>query len=96
MVADLELLGLLIATVAGALTSSLLGWADAGGSFDIKKFVPSIVRAIISALVVFVGTYSGFVGEANIFVIILAYLAGLGIDAGLNRAAGAITGSSKA
>ena len=96
MVADLELLGLLIATILGALTSSLLGWADTGGAFDFTKFWPSIVRAIIAALAVFVTTYAGGIETVTIFVYIAAYLAGLAIDAGGNRIAGAITGSSKA
>ncbi len=95
MVTDIELLLLLIATISGALTSAGLGWADAGGNFDIKKFGPSIVRAIVAALAVFVATYAGGIEAVDIFVYIGAFLIGMAIDAGGNRLSGAITGSSK-
>ena len=91
MVTDLQLLGLLIATVLGSLTSWYLGWKDAGGGiFDFNKASPSIIRAVIAALVVFIPAFTGFIGEVAVFTYIIAYFAGLGIDAGGNRLAGAI------
>lgn len=96
MVTELQLIGILIATVLGALTSWGLGWGDSGsGEFSWDKAIPSIVRAIIGGFSIFVATYMGFAGEVNLFTFILAYFAGMGIDAGGNRLAGVLRGSSK-
>jgi len=95
MVTELQILGLLIATVFGSLTSWYLGWKEVGGDFDFSKASPSIIRAVIAAIVIFVATYTGYVGDANLFTYLLAYLAGLGIDAGGNRLSGAIAESRR-
>lgn len=88
---DLQLLGLLIATLLGALTSAGLGWADAGGAFDLRKFLPSVGRGIIAAVGIFIATYTGFTGEVTLFTCLGAFGIGLGFDAGWNRLAGAIS-----
>ena len=93
MIESLALVGLLVATVVGALLQSILGWKDVAGDipFDFGRYWPSLVRAAISAIVIFVGVYSGYVGEANLVTYLLAFLTGMGIDAAGNRLAG-ITG----
>jgi hypothetical protein len=96
MVAELTLALLLVATIAGALIDAVLGWKDAGNPFDFAKFWPSIVRAVIAALIVFTATYTGFVGEVNIFTYIAAFLIGIGVDASGNRVAGIITAARSA
>ena len=96
MVADLTLALLLVATVAGALIDAVLGWKDTGNSFEFGKFWPSIVRAIIAALVIFTVTYTGFVGEVNLFTYIAAFLVGMGINTGGNKVAGIITAARTA
>ena len=96
LVSSIELTGLLIAAVVGALISAVLGWKDAvdkaadPNPFDIKKFWPSIVRAIISALTIFAATYTGFANEVTVFTYILAFLAGAGIDSAGNKISGII------
>jgi len=87
---DIELLLLLIAAILGAMVSSLLGWADSGKPFDARKFIPSLIRAGISAVVVFVGTSYVNIGAVTLMIYILTFLAGMGIDAGGNRLAGTI------
>lgn len=96
LIGNIDLIGLLIATVVGAIISAVLGWQDnvpnqsTPNKFDINKFWPSIVRAIISALAIFAATYTGFVGDVTIFTYILAFLAGAGIDSAGNKIQGII------
>ena len=96
LIGNLELIGLLIATVVGAIISSFLGWQDSVDNsatpnpFKWSKFWPSIVRAIISALTIFGATYSGYVGGVTIFTYILAFLAGAGIDSAGNKISGVL------
>ncbi|GAI06974.1 unnamed protein product [marine sediment metagenome] len=87
---DIELLLLLASAIFGALLSAGLGWAESGSPFDARKFWPSLVRAAISAVVVFVGTSYAHVGPITAIIYIFAFLTGMGIDAGGNRIAGAI------
>jgi hypothetical protein len=96
MVAELTFALLLVATIAGALVSAVLGWKDTETPFDFAKFWPSIVRAGISALIIFTATYTGFVGDVNIFTYIAAFLIGIGVDASGNRVAGIITAARSA
>lgn len=87
---DIELLLLLIATIIGTILSALLGWAESGNPFNARKFIPSVARAAISAVVVFVGVNYGHTGSITLIIYILAFLTGMGIDAGGNRLAGVI------
>ena len=87
---DIELLLMLIAAILGAILSAGLGWAESKDAFNARKFVPSILRAGISAAVVFVGTSYVNIGEVTMLIYVLTFLAGMGIDAGGNRLAGAI------
>lgn len=93
MASEIELAVLLAVTVLGSLTSWYLGWKDKETTepFVLDKAIPSLIRAGIAALIVFIATYTGFLGEVSIFTYCLAYLAGMGLDAGGNRLSGAIT-----
>lgn len=85
---DLELLVLLMLAAAGAITNALLGWAESGQSFDARKFIPSLIRAGISAIVVFLGTIVVDVESVTIIMYVGAFLSGMGIDTAGNRIAG--------
>ena len=79
---------LFLATVLGAVTTSGLGWLDSGDAFDARRFVPGLIRGIIAAVIVFIASYQGFVGEINLFTYLAAFLAGGGFDVVVNRLAG--------
>lgn len=82
---------LLIATIAGALTASGLGWAEAGGAFNARKFIPSAIRAAIAAVLMLLGTTYLMNGQpVTLLLYVLAFMTGMGVDAGGNRLAGAI------
>ena len=89
------LIGLLLATILGALVQSILGWQDSQQKFDFSRYWPSMIRAVISGIIIFIGAYSGFVGEANIFTYLIAFLTGMGVDAAGNRLAGIIRKDNK-
>jgi hypothetical protein len=88
---DIELLLLIIATFAGSIVDSLLGWADAGGNFNARKFLPSALRGAFSAVVVLLGTIYLYEGPIGLLLYVLAFFTGMGIDAGWNRLAGAVS-----
>jgi hypothetical protein len=85
---SIELLFLFLATVFGAVVTSGLGWLDSGTPFELRKFVPGLIRGIIAAIIVFVASYSGFVGEISLFTYLGAFLAGGGFDTMVNRLTG--------
>lgn len=91
MIPDLELAILLLVTVFGALTDAVLGWKDGGGDFDIKKFWPSIVRAVVAAALIFVANYTGYItGSATIITYVAAFLVGMGLNSAVNKVSGVI------
>ena len=79
----------MIAAILGAILSAVLGWAESGADFDRRKFVPSLVRGAIAAVVVSVGVDYADV-SITLIIYIGAFLTGMGIDAGGNRLAGAL------
>ncbi len=87
---DLGLIGMFVATLLGALIASVLGWLDSGTPFEASKFIPSLIRGLIAAAVVFVSTYAGFVGEVTVYTIITAFLTGGGFDVLINRISGIV------
>ena len=77
-----------IAAFAGGSLSALLGWLDSQEPFNPRKFVRSIVAAVISGIG-FALAYQG--GEmVTIRDILLAILGGSGVDVLSNRALGAL------
>ncbi|MBA7638155.1 hypothetical protein ES703_45808 [subsurface metagenome] len=87
---DIELLLMLIAVIFGAITSAGLGWAESGAAFNARKFVPSLVRAAIAAVLVLVGTRYIEIETATLLIYVLVFFAGMGIDAGGNRLSGTL------
>lgn len=88
MITDIQAIILLIATILGAITTAGLGWSDSGANFDKRKFIPSLIRGIITAVGVFIVTYAAYTGEVTLFVYVGAYLAGGFFDVVGNRASG--------
>lgn len=70
----------------GGLISILAGWSNAGGSFDWRKFLASLLRTIVSA--------AGFAAAFNYSVgvtplsLLTAFLGTVSIDTLGNRLAG--------
>lgn len=74
----------------GGIASAVMGWMDSGEAFVARKFVSSVVRALVAGVVFAVGyTLSGTVGVLDILV---AFVAGAGVDVLGNRIAGSIRG----
>lgn len=79
------------AAVIGALFSATLGWLDSAEPFEPRKFTSSILRAIVAGIVLAVGYVVGSPAQTvTLLDALLAFLSGMGIDAGGNRLAGAI------
>jgi hypothetical protein len=85
---EIEILLLFLATVAGAVTTSGLGWLDSGDPFNLRKFLPGLIRGIVAAIVVFIATYEGWIGEITLFTYLGAFIAGMAVDVVGNRLAG--------
>lgn len=85
---EIQMLILFLATIAGAITTSVLGWLDIGDPFSIRKFLPGVIRGIVAAVVVFIATYEGFIGEVTMFTYLGAFIAGMAFDVAGNRIAG--------
>jgi O-antigen/teichoic acid export membrane protein len=81
----IQLVVLTVVAVGGAILSALSGWADSNELFNIRKFYPSIIRALIAGLLVVVG-FQGAT-EITYFDYLFAFLGGLGVDAGGHRIA---------
>jgi hypothetical protein len=86
----IETVILFLATVLGAVTTSALGWLDSNTPFDARKFIPSLIRGIIAAIIVYISAYAGYVGTVNFFTYLAAYLAGGGFDTVINRLSGIV------
>jgi hypothetical protein len=82
-----------VAAFVGAMVAALLGWTESGEGFDARKFSSSIIRAIIGG--VGIAAAWDYVGSITPIAYLLAFLAGVGVDAGGNRIAGAIAARVK-
>jgi len=83
---------LAIAAVLGAIFAGLLGWLGSNEPFSHRKFASTVLRAILSGAIVAVGyiitpTLGGLLG------IVVAFLAGAGVDVLGNRAAASVAAS---
>ena len=82
------LLLILVAAFGGGMLNAFMGFLDAKEPFDSRKFGKSVITCIIGALVISVGfAFSNGITTRDIF---MAILAGAGVEAGTNRALGAI------
>lgn len=84
-------MGILYVTLAafgGGIAAAIMGWMDSGDVFIGRKFMASVVRALVAGGVFAVGyTLSGSV---TIMDIVIAFVAGAGVDVLGNRVAGSI------
>lgn len=83
---DVILIG--VAAFVGGMIASLLGWAQAEEPFIFKKFLSSLIRALVAGIVIAIAyDYSGAITLVSYLV---AFLAGAGVDAGGKRVSGII------
>lgn len=84
----MNILWIALAAFCGGLISATLGWCDSGEPFQPRKFLASVLRAVIAGAI-FAAGYS-YLDEITGIDIIAALCGGAGVDALGNRAAGAI------
>ena len=76
-----------LAAFGGGIVSALMGWLGSGENFVGRKFAASVLRALLAGAA-FAITYSlATAGVATGMDIVIAFGAGAGVDALLNRAA---------
>jgi len=73
----------------GSVVSGILGWMKSGGPFVPREFLTTVLSGI-GAAVVFALAYNYSTTGINIFDILAAVAAGMGVDVGVNRISGAI------
>ena len=84
----MDLLWVGLAAGGGAIVAAIMGWLDSGLDFDVRKFGSSALRALVAGGVFAIGY--AFTGPVGISDIIIAAVAGAGVDVLGNRAIGAI------
>ena len=84
-----NLLWVIGAAFLGGIISALLGWTESSEPFNGKKFVSSVIRSVIGAAGIAIAFNFGG-GEISATDILVAFLAGAGVDAGLQRASASI------
>jgi len=80
-------------TVFGAILAAVLGWAESGDPFNLRKFAASLGRAILAGLLsslLFQGAT-----EITVGLIVLALLTGAGVDVVGHRGIGALNELTK-
>lgn len=80
MLTEIEILIVFVLAIVGAIFSALLGWLESGEDFIPRKFIPSVMRAVVAGIVFALGLsemevltvwvyFEVFVGGAGIEVI---------------------------
>lgn len=87
---DVEMLLLALAAVAGAIVAALLGWGESHEPFEPRKFLSSLGRAVIAAVIVTVTELLLPGNNVTVKDYLYAFLVGGGVDVFGNRLAGAI------
>ena len=89
----MEIIFIGVAAFLGGIIASLLGWTETKEPFNPRKFASSLIRALIAGVGIAAAfNYGGGIGLLNVLV---AFLAGAGVDAGGKRVAGAIASRIK-
>ena len=90
----LYILIVMAVAIVGGLVSALTGWVATTEPFDARKFVTSLLKSVVGAVVIgYAGWQSGlFTGAVNPGVVLMAFLSGAGVDAGVKRVTDAIGG----
>ena len=85
----MELLYVSLAALGGGIVAGLLGWFKTGQDFSARTFAPTVLRSLMAGGAIAL-TYN-FVGEvASVTDIVIAFMAGAGMDAAGHRLAGSI------
>lgn len=90
---QIEVAILTVAAVLGALFAAVMGWLESGEAFNGRKFASSVLRAVIAGILIAVGYQ--YVSAVDALDYLIVFLAGCGVDAVGNRAAGAIKARAK-
>ena len=85
----MEVIWIALCAFVGAVAASLAGWADSQTPFDRKKFTSSAIRALVAAFGL-AAAYS-YTGPLTPIDLLLAFIAGSGIDVLGNRGWGAVS-----
>ena len=83
---------LIISAVLGTVVSALIGWLASGELFIWRKFSASLLSAIVAGVVVAFGMQTQ---TLDFWSFVFAFLTGAGVDAVLNRSAGAVAAKAK-
>jgi len=89
MISEIQLVILATFAFGGAMLTAVTGWTESNEAFNIRKFFPSIVRALVACLIIVLG-YQNVVA-LTVFDYVLAVLAGMGVDAGGKRVGDAVS-----
>ena len=89
----MDLLWVGLAAGGGGIVAALAGWADNGGAFEPRQFLSSVIRALVAGGAFAIGYH--FNGTVGVSDIIVAFIAGAGVDVLGNRVAGAMKGDRK-
>ena len=87
----MEVLYVALSAFGGGIASAIMGWMDSGEIFIGRKFASSVIRALIAGGVFAVG-YQLAGSSISIMDIVIAFVAGAGVDVLGNRIAGSIRG----
>ena len=85
----MEIILIAVAAFSGGILSALLGWLDSHEQFEARKFTASVLRAL-GAGAAFAITYTLAGPAVTVLDLVVAFVAGAGVDASINRIAGAI------
>lgn len=84
----MNVLWISVAAFLGGIASGTLGYLDSGEAFQLRKFMASVVRALIAAVIFAISyTYNNHVTPIDFGI---AFIAGAGVDVLGNRVSGAI------
>lgn len=86
----MEILYVALSAFGGGIVSAIMGWLDSGEVFIGRKFISSVIRALVAGGLFAVG-YT-LIGGVTIMDVIIAFVAGAGVDVLGNRVAGSIRG----
>lgn len=86
----MELFYISLAAWGGGILAALLGWLKSGEKFNARHFAPSVLTAFLAGGS-FAIAYAATGAAVTALSIIVAVLAGAGVDSGVNRLVGAFT-----
>lgn len=85
----MELLYVSLSAFGGGIIAGLLGWFKTGNGFSARRFAPTVLRALLAGGAIALAY--NFIGEvATTTDIVVAFMAGAGMDVTGHRLAGSI------